>query len=69
MNLSQLRIRDLPGVTILVFGLIAFVLGLAVVRGIAPGQFIMIGVWELVGALATWGALVYHRRRAAASSS
>lgn len=36
---------------------------LAVVNGIAPSGFLGVGVWELVGALATGAALLYERRR------
>lgn len=36
---------------------------LAVVNGIAPAGFLGVGVWELVGALATGAALLYERRR------
>jgi hypothetical protein len=36
---------------------------LAVVNGLAPAGFIGVGVWELVGALATGAALWYERRR------
>ncbi len=36
---------------------------LAVVNGLAPAGFIGVGVWELVGALATGAALLYERQR------
>lgn len=36
---------------------------LTVVRGIAPAGFIGVAIWELVGALATGGALLYERNR------
>jgi len=37
---------------------------LSVLSGIAPGGFFGVGLWELLGALATGGALYYERRRA-----
>ena len=41
---------------------------LAVAQGVAPTGFIGVGEWELFGALATGGALLYERRKAAARS-
>jgi len=40
------------------------VFSLAVLGGIAPVAFLGVGVWELVGALATGGALYYEKQRA-----
>ena len=37
---------------------------LSVLSGIAPGGFFGVGLWELLGALVTGGALYYERRRA-----
>ena len=37
---------------------------LAVANEIAPAAFVGVAVWELIGALATGGALLYERRRA-----
>jgi len=34
----------------------------AVISGIAPTGFIGVGIWELIGALATGGALLYERK-------
>lgn len=36
---------------------------LAVVNGVAPQGFLGVGIWELIGALATGAALLYERRR------
>ena len=36
---------------------------LAVIRGIAPQGFLGVGIWELVGAVATGLALMYERGR------
>jgi len=47
------------------FRMVTFaVFSLVVLSGIAPVAFLGVGVWELVGALATGGALYYERRRA-----
>ena len=35
----------------------------AVINGIAPQGFIGVGIWELIGALFTGGALLYERNR------
>ncbi|MBI5666418.1 MAG: hypothetical protein HZC41_00300 [Chloroflexi bacterium] len=46
------------------FRLVTFtVFTLAVVSGLAPLGFIGVGVWELLGAVATGLALLYERRR------
>lgn len=46
------------------FRMVTFtVFTLAVVSGLAPAGFIGVGVWELVGALATGAALLYERQR------
>lgn len=46
------------------FRIVTFtVFTLAVVNEIAPAGFIGVGLWELVGALATGGALLHERRR------
>lgn len=39
---------------------------LTVINGIAPMGFIGVGIWELVGAIATGAALLYERGRGAA---
>ena len=36
---------------------------LAVMRGIAPAGFVGVGIWELIGAVATGAALLYERNR------
>ncbi|MBZ0284552.1 MAG: hypothetical protein K8L97_27685 [Anaerolineae bacterium] len=46
------------------FRIVTFtVFTLAVVNGIAPTAFIGVGLWELIGALATGAALFYERGR------
>ena len=46
------------------FRIVTFtVFTLAVANGIAPTGFLGVGVWELVGALATGAALYYERGR------
>lgn len=61
-NLKRFYIWTVPfrGVSFLVFTT-------CVLTGIAPQGFIGVALWELVGALATGGALYYERRRATAS--
>lgn len=46
------------------FRMVTFtVFTLAVISGIAPANFLSVAVWELMGALATGGALLYERHR------
>jgi uncharacterized membrane protein HdeD (DUF308 family) len=51
------------------FRMVTFVVfTIAVLTGTAPQAFIGVAVWELVGALATGGALLYERGRSPAAA-